>query len=87
MKVVKLMKSTHTKHTKKQPPRPYPKLMISSNMVSIDNDVIVLMQEEGKGIIVYVTSNDWYRRRVGEYYQDWCMESFEEYTGKVTIQN
>lgn len=65
----------------------YPKLMIGHNMGVLDNDVVVLMYEERKGVVMHVTRPEVYKRRVGEHYDNWHIENFHDYKGKITIQN
>tara|TARA_R110000796_G_scaffold62503_1_gene144202 strand:+ start:384 stop:596 length:213 start_codon:yes stop_codon:yes gene_type:complete len=55
----------------------YPKLMIST--VSGD---IVLFTEEGIGTVVKEEANS-----IGDYFRTWTADNFEDYTGKITLEN
>jgi hypothetical protein len=57
----------------------YPCLMIASK----STDIIVLMSEYGKGVIVG-NAND---SPIGAFKYDWNMEKFTPFTGTITLSN
>ena len=56
----------------------FPKLMIGAR------GVIVLMIKHGVGVVVCRNGSP---HTVGEYADNWSMNTFEDYTGSVTITN
>ena len=56
----------------------FPKLMIND-----DSDLIVLMTELGKGVVVRVDGHN----PVGCYVDCWIMDYFKDFNGTVTLQN
>lgn len=78
------MKSKMTKHVSHKP-GVYPKLMIGMNLGIYNVTYIVFMYAAGKGMIVH--ASDEQVRRVGQHWSDWDMFAFEDYSGRVTIQN
>ncbi len=76
-----------TKHTSTRP-KPFPKLMIGHNLGMIyNNDVIVLMFTKNRGIVMHITKPELYNKKVGDYSYKWHSKNFEDYNGKITIQN
>lgn len=57
----------------------YPYLAINN-----DNNRIVLFTDVRKGIVLYAGDGD---RQMGFYSNDWNMDSYEIYTGSVTLSN
>jgi hypothetical protein len=81
------LKSRLTKH-KSTKEKPFPKLVIAHNLGPVmGNDVIVSMHEAGKGQVMHVSKPEEYNRKLGDYYTDWEMKTFEDFNGKVTLQN
>jgi hypothetical protein len=78
------MKSKMTKHVSHKPGA-YPKLMIGMNLGPFNVTCIVFMHEAGKGMIVHTDAINY--RKVGQYWADWDMVAFEDYSGSVTIKN
>ena len=75
-----------TKHISLKP-KPFPKLMICNNMGAIGNSVVVLMSANKKGMVVHITMPEQYGKKVGDYCTTWVTKNFEDYNGKVVIQN
>ncbi len=57
----------------------YPKLMIN-----IENDRVVLFVDDKIGTLIW-ESVDYYG--VGHYSNNWCMDTFTEFYGEITIKN
>ena len=58
---------------------PFPKLMIA------EDGEIVLFSEEKVGVIVNTKINSFYQ--IGEYSDDWHMNSFKDFYGSITMSN
>lgn len=68
-----MLKSTVTQKTENDG---YPKIMIAT-----DGDV-VLFHSPFRGVIISSPKN----HDVGYHSEDWCMESFKDFIGRVTIE-
>jgi hypothetical protein len=54
--------------------------------VSINNkDLIVMFSDGTSGVVIHADSCDFYHQ--SEYREDWCIDNFELYKGKVILQN
>ena len=72
-----------TRKDKKVPPKPdkFPCLMHNAA-----DDVVILMTEEGKGMIVHGKGTDKYNT-AGNYLGGWLMGYFKPYEGKIVLEN
>lgn len=67
-----------------QKEKPFPKLMITSN-VSYAKNRIVFFTEPMKGVCLQV--GDLKKVEVGHYSDNWNMDAFTDYNEPITIQN
>lgn len=69
---------------KTQSEKPFPKLMIATQMHIPDKGIIVLFSSESNGVVVY-TPNDY--REVGYMSNSFLMKCFTDYNEPITLQN
>lgn len=69
---------------KTQSNKPFPKLMIATEIGIPDKGIIVLFSSERNGVVVY-TPNDY--REVGYMSDSFLMKFFSDYNEPVTLQN
>lgn len=55
-----------------------------SLMISTDGTIILLMLDDSFGTVIYSTDKDY---RVGYYDDNWDINDFKYYTGKIELSN